>query len=218
MLTSDTAVDMSEKAKYIRRISQNSFRKMGERIGNSVWKTLAGSNSRRRLCLAEAGIKMIMYQHMYLYDQIYSLAHSYLVSMDKYTISMNKSLLKIVLLKTPAINQVQLQVWASSLTLLAAYFNKCKNDKKDSIASFIHLWQSIKAETEFWFHRMTLTMMVYFSKWKNRCKFYFDQRPRNWGTIKCGTTICQTIIALTCFRRYLLFIKVGWVFYSKLPR
>ena len=125
--------------------------------------------------------------------------HSYLVSMDKYTISMNKSLLKIVLLKTPAINQVQLQVWASSLTLLAAYFNKCKNDKKDSIASFIHLWQSIKVETEFWFQWMTLTMMVYFRKWKNRCKFYFDQRPRNWGTIKCGTTICQTTIAWTCF-------------------
>ena len=48
---------------------------------------------------------------------------------------------------------------------------------------------------------MTLTMMVYFSKWKNRCKFYFDQRPINWGTIECGTTICQLTFAWKCFRQ-----------------
>ena len=63
----------------------------------------------------------------------------------------------------------------------------------------IYLWQSTKVGTEFSFRRMTLTMMVYFSKWKNRCKFYFDQRPRNWATIKCGTTVCQLTFAWKCF-------------------
>ena len=80
-------------------------------------------------------------------------------------------------------------------------FNKYKNEKKRFY--HIYLWQSTKVGTEFSFRRMTLTMMVYFSKWKNRCKFYFDRRPRNWGTIKCGTTICQLTFAWKCFRKCL---------------
>ena len=56
-----------------------------------------------------------------------------------------------------------------------------------SQVTMIDILNFIELAIELSFQRMALTMVVYFSKWKNRCKFYFDQQPRNWGTLECKT-------------------------------
>ena len=53
------------------------------------------------------------------------------------------------------------------------HFHQVTSHNDLDILNFIEL------AIELSFQRMALTMVVYFSKWKNRCKFYFDQQPRN---------------------------------------